>query len=110
MEVEVEVFYAPLDYNILLGNNWTYAMTTIVSYLFCVLRFPHDGNIVMINELSFAHPSPISFVGPLVPIIDNYQQAIENVSVRMYSSLMGVFISQHQFHTLISSLVSLHCQ
>jgi hypothetical protein len=30
VEVEVEVVDAPLDYNLLLGRNWTYAMIAIV--------------------------------------------------------------------------------
>jgi hypothetical protein len=91
VEVEVEVVDAPLNYNILLGRNWTYAMTTIVSSGFHILCFPHEGNIVTIDQLSFAHPSPNASVGPSVPIIDNSQQETENVGVRMYSSLMGTF-------------------
>ena len=31
MSVEVEVIYSPLDYNLLLGRIWTYAMSTIAS-------------------------------------------------------------------------------
>jgi hypothetical protein len=91
VEVEVEVVDVPLDYNILLGHNWTYAMKTIVSLVFHILCFPHEGNIVMIDQLSFAHPSPFASVGPFVPVIDNYQQETENVGFIMYSPLMGTF-------------------
>jgi hypothetical protein len=73
VEVEVEVVDAPLDYNILLGRNWTYAMTVIVSSVFCTLCFPHEGKIVTIDQLSFVHPSPNASVGPSVPVIDNSQ-------------------------------------
>jgi hypothetical protein len=83
VEVEVEVVYAPLDYNILLGHNWTYAMTTIVSLVFLILCFPHEGKIVTIDQLSFAHPSLSTLVGLSVPIIDNSQQENENVGFRM---------------------------
>jgi hypothetical protein len=62
---------APLDYNILLGRNWTYAMLAIVSLVFCVLCFPHEGKIVMIDQFSFAQPSSTASVGPSVPVIDN---------------------------------------
>jgi hypothetical protein len=103
VEVEVEVVDAPLDYNILLGHNWTYAMTTIVSSIFHVLCFPHEGNIVTIDQLSFVHPSPFALVGPSVPIIDNSQQETENVGVRMYSPLMGTF----NFSTPISYINSI---
>jgi hypothetical protein len=49
VEVDVEVVDAPLNYNLLLGCNWTYAMTTIISFVFCTLCFPHDGKIVTID-------------------------------------------------------------
>jgi hypothetical protein len=39
--VEVEVFDAPLDYNLLLGHSWIYSMRAVVSTLFCVLCFLH---------------------------------------------------------------------
>ena len=32
--IEVKVFDAPLDYNILLGRNWMYSMQSIASSLF----------------------------------------------------------------------------
>jgi hypothetical protein len=37
VEVDVEVVDAPLDYNLLLGHNWTNDMTTIVSSIFHTL-------------------------------------------------------------------------
>jgi hypothetical protein len=51
MEVEVEVVDVPLDYNLLLRRNWTYAMTAVVSSIFCTLSFPREGKIVTINQL-----------------------------------------------------------
>jgi hypothetical protein len=55
VEVYFKVLDAPLDYNLLLGCNWTYSMTTVISSLFCTLCFPHEEKIVMIDQLSFAH-------------------------------------------------------
>jgi hypothetical protein len=43
MCIEVEVVDAPLDYNLLLGRSWTYAMHEVVSTVFRVLLFPHKG-------------------------------------------------------------------
>ena len=43
VSVEVEVIDAPLDYNLLLGKNWTYAMSAIASAVFRVVVFPHEG-------------------------------------------------------------------
>jgi hypothetical protein len=47
-------------------------MKVIVSLVFRVLCFPHEGKIVMIDQLSFENPSPTTSMGPWVPIIDNY--------------------------------------
>jgi hypothetical protein len=66
VEVDVEVVDAPLDYNLLLGHNWTYAMIVIVSSIFYTLCFPHDGKIVMIDQLSFVYASPNASVGPSI--------------------------------------------
>jgi hypothetical protein len=71
VEVEVEVFDAPLDYNLLLGHNWTYAMVVIVSSILYMLCFPHQAEIVTINQLSFAYSSPNAYVEPSIPVVDN---------------------------------------
>jgi hypothetical protein len=68
--VEFEVVDVPLDYNILLGRSWTYAMHAVVSRVFQVLCFLHEGYIVTINQLSFSHPNPSSGAST-VPMIDN---------------------------------------
>jgi hypothetical protein len=47
--VEVEVVDAPIDYNLLLGRSWTYAMQAVVATIFHVLLFPHEGRIVTID-------------------------------------------------------------
>jgi hypothetical protein len=49
MCVKVEVVDTPLDYNILLGKSWTYAMHAVVATFFWVLCFMHDGRIVIID-------------------------------------------------------------
>jgi hypothetical protein len=41
VQVEVEVFDAPLDYNLLLGRSWIDSMHAVASTLFHVLHFPH---------------------------------------------------------------------
>jgi hypothetical protein len=49
VDVDVEVVYASLNYNLLLGHNWTYAMKIVVPSIFCTLCFPHEGKIVTID-------------------------------------------------------------
>jgi hypothetical protein len=54
MCIEVEVVDVPLDYNLLLGRSWKYAMHAVVSTVFWVLLFPHEGRIVTIDQFSFS--------------------------------------------------------
>lgn len=80
-----------IDYNLLLGCNGTYAMTTILSSIFRVLQFPHEGNIVTIDQLSFTLKNPNSPTDSIIPSSDKSSPVIENVGVGLYPSLMGTF-------------------
>jgi hypothetical protein len=80
MCVEVEVVDASLDYNILLGRSWNYAMKVVVVTVFWDLLFPHEGQIVTIDQLSFSCPDPSLGVST-VPMIDNPQPNIVSVGV-----------------------------
>jgi hypothetical protein len=57
--VDLLVVPGPLDFNFLLGHDYVYAMNVVVSTLFRVMHFPHNGSIVTIDQLSFDnhHPS-----------------------------------------------------
>ena len=50
------VVQGPLDFNLLLGRDYVYAMKVSFSTLFRVIHFPHDGNMVTIDHLSFVTP------------------------------------------------------
>ena len=50
------VVQGPLDFNLLLVHDYVYAMKAVVSTLFKVMHFPHDGKIVTIDKLSFVTP------------------------------------------------------
>jgi hypothetical protein len=54
--IDVMVVQDPLDFALLLGRDYVYAMKAIVSTLFRVIYFPHDGRIVTIDQLSFIGP------------------------------------------------------
>ena len=41
VSIQVEFIDAPLDYNLLLGRNWFYAMMTVALAVFQTLQFPH---------------------------------------------------------------------
>jgi len=74
--LNVMVVPSPLDYNLLLGRDYVYDMGAIVSTLFRVICFPHEGIIVTVDELSFpganlASSQPSSLIGPFVPIVSS---------------------------------------
>jgi hypothetical protein len=88
--VEAEVVDEPLDYNLLLGHCWIYSMSSMVSTLFHVLFFHHQGKIVTVDQLAYFNSD--SRIGN-VPLIKQISYAYEDVGVGIlkYSSLMGNF-------------------
>ena len=74
--LNVMVVPFPLDYNVLLGCDYVYDMGAIVSTLFQVICFPHEGRIVTVDQLSFLSPNmasnqPSSLIGPFVPMVSS---------------------------------------
>jgi hypothetical protein len=90
MCVEVEVADVPLSYNILLGRNWTYTVTAVVSTIFLVLCFPHEGRIIIIDHLSLSRPDPSSGAS-MVLMINNPHPGTINLGVELFPYLMGNF-------------------
>jgi hypothetical protein len=90
VQVEVEVFDAPLYYNLLLGRSWIGSMHTVVSTLFSVVHFPHQGKVVTVDQLtSFNSDTRTSNI----PFIAKTPHGYENVGVGLLkdSSLIGTF-------------------
>jgi hypothetical protein len=58
--IDVMVVHDPLDFSLLLGRDYVYAMKSIVSTLFLVISFPHDGRVVTVDQLSFIYPAWIA--------------------------------------------------
>ena len=46
VHLNVMVVQGPLDYNLLLGRDYIYSMGAIISSLFRVMCFPHEGRVV----------------------------------------------------------------
>jgi hypothetical protein len=55
--IDIMVVQDPLDFSLLLGRDYVYAMKAIVSTLFRVISFPHDGRVVTVDQLSFIDPT-----------------------------------------------------
>ena len=56
--VDFMVIEYPLDFNMLLGCDYVYAVQAMVSTFFHVMCFNHGEEIVTIDQLDFLDPSP----------------------------------------------------
>jgi hypothetical protein len=90
VNIEVEVFDTPLDYNLLLGRSWIDSMHAVVSTLFHVVRFSHQGKVVTVDQLAFFHSDAHT---NNVPFIAKPPPGYEKVGVGLLkdTSLMGTF-------------------
>jgi len=50
------VVQGALDFSLLLGRDYVYAMGALISSLFHVVCFPHDGRMMIVDQLSFFSP------------------------------------------------------
>jgi hypothetical protein len=90
VNVDVEVFDAPLDYNLLIGCSYIDSMHAVVSTLFHVLHFPHQGKVVTVDQLAFfnsdSHTSNVPFISKTPPGYENV-----DVGILKDSNFMGTF-------------------
>jgi len=95
--VNIEVVDVPLDYNILLGRIYTYAMSIVASVIFCKMCFPHEGNIFAINQLNYYEPTSVTSPESIISSMSDKQSSnfstIVSLGVYKDSSLLGAFPS-----------------
>ena len=91
VEIDVEVIDGNLDYNILLGRPWIYAMDAIVSTYFRKIAFPFQGGITIVYQQTFL--SNTSQVTGSIPMIHGSSQSLQNIRVGLLKdpTLMGTF-------------------
>jgi hypothetical protein len=93
--VDVEVVDAPLDYNLLLGRSWFYAITSIASSVFRCVQFPHQGKIVTVDQLDFFITDARAPATNNIPFLGDHEITYETIGFGLlkYSSLMGTFLT-----------------
>ena len=69
--IDMMVVQGPSDFNLILGRDYAYAMGALVSSLFLVICFPHKGQIVTIDKISFFGPDVVA--GPPSSLLDLYR-------------------------------------
>jgi hypothetical protein len=91
--VDVEVVDAPLDYNLLLGRSRFYAMNFVASSVFLCVQFPHQGKIVIVDQLDFCTTDARAPTTNNIPFLGDHKITYESIGVGLlkYSSLMGTF-------------------
>ena len=67
--VDFMVIEVPLDFNMLLGRDYVYAVQAVVSTFFRVMYFTHGEEIVTIDQLDFLDPSPDSTRDQVFPLL-----------------------------------------
>ena len=80
-----------LDYNILLGRPWIYAMAIIVSTYFRKIAFPCQGSITIIDQQTFL-PNGSQVTGSIL-MIHGSNHSLQNIRVGLLKDpvLMGTF-------------------
>ena len=98
-----------LDYNLILGRNWLYAITIVTSLVFCFLQFPHQGKIVTIDQLDFCSPAVTYTMENDVPLLGKSPPPYHTIGVGIlkYSSLIKVFLSISSPPTTQISIVNM---
>jgi hypothetical protein len=67
--IDIEVIDAQLDYNILFGRNYMYAMKVVASSLFRTMMFPHNGKIITIDQITHYEPNHSANIDNILPLI-----------------------------------------
>ena len=91
VEIDVEVIDGNLDYNILLGRPWIYAMAAVVSTYFRKIAFPSQGGITIVDQQNFL-PNGSQVTGS-IPMIHGSPHSLQNIGVGLLKDpiLMGTF-------------------
>jgi hypothetical protein len=75
----------PLDFDLLLGRDYVYAMKAIVSTLFRVISFLHDGRMVTIDKISCIGLDLIT--NPMTSLNGSYMQLVSPLPQVNYVAL-----------------------
>jgi hypothetical protein len=98
--IDVMVVRDPVDFSLLLGRDYVYAMKSIVSTLFHGISFPHDGRIVTINQLSFIGPNRITSLN------GSYMQTVSPLPQVNYVALSPMTSTSDDLDPIVDMVIS----
>jgi hypothetical protein len=90
----------PLYFALLPGPDYVYAMKALVSTLFLVISFPHDGRIVTISQLSFISPDWVTSLSGF------YMQTVSTMSHVNYVALSPMTSTSDDLDPIIDMVIS----
>jgi hypothetical protein len=91
----------PLDFTLLLGWDYVYAMKALVSILFRVISFPHNGRIVTIDQLSFIGPNWVTSLS------GSYMQTVSPLPHVNYVVLSPMTSTSDDLDPVVDMVISL---
>jgi hypothetical protein len=98
--IDVMVVQDPLDFSLLLGRDYVYAMKAILSTLFRVISFPHDGRIVIVDQLSFIDPDWIASLN------GSYMQIVSPPPQVNYVALSPMVSTSDDLYPVVDMVIS----
>jgi hypothetical protein len=95
MLIDIEVINTPLDYNIMFGHSYMYAMKAVASSVFRTMMFPHNRKIITIDQVSYYEPNPSANIDKILPLIHMSHDAYPLIEMgpRIFKdpSLLGTY-------------------
>jgi hypothetical protein len=98
--IDIMVVQDPLDFALILGRDYVYAMKFIVSTLFHVISFPHDGRVVTVDQLSFIDPDWIASLNV------SYMQTISPLPQVNYVALSPMASTSDDLDPVVDMVIS----
>jgi hypothetical protein len=99
--IDVMVVRDPLDLSLLLWRDYVHAMKALVSTLFRVISFPHDGRIVTIDQLSFISPDWVTSLS------GSYMQTVSPPLHVNYVALSRMISTSDDLDSVVDMVISL---
>jgi hypothetical protein len=98
--IDVMVVRDPLDFSLLLGRDYVYAMKALVSTLFHVISFPHDRRIMTIDQLSFIGPDWVTSLS------GSYMQTVSPPPHVNYVALSPMTLTSDDLDLVVDMVIS----
>jgi hypothetical protein len=102
--IDVMVVQDPLDFNLLLGQDYVYDMKAIMSTLFHVIYFLHDGRMVTIDQLSFVGPEMT--INPMTSLNGSYMQWVAPLPQVNYVALSSMNSTSDDLDPIVDMVIS----